>query len=485
MPATLTTLDSVLKEFYLGPIQDQLNNEVLALDLMEKASVDWSGKRVIIPVHTSRNSGVGYRGEGGTLPTAGQQGFSNLTVNAEFLYGRFQVSGPAIAAAKTGGKNSFISYVDAEMTKLVSDIRNEANQRTFAGGRVVGYLNEKKSKLANVTWEYSGDSARLARMHDACRQAAGGPFELAVQLIRCDTLETISQERLRDFPAGAVPSSAVDQSAGTVEFVGAVDTRTDVNGATVPPGTAIAVVVRYQDQNAVIQGLIDAGATATLLELTACGGTGNAASTVQEPLGVFSNLHDQEFFGLGTGGAAGAAATQIRDGSGELIGVGQCTLSADDSRAALSLGELQRLIDQLDIGSGEAPDVMLVHPVFRQAYAGILVATANNNNNLTVDVGSAGKGDGGFNAFSFNNIPFRSSRHCPKGMVVALHTPSWKLTELESGGFADLDGAVLSRTANADNWEGFYRWYYNQVCLRPNANGVLVGFSFPGSAAGA
>jgi len=479
--ATLTTLDAVLKEFYLGPIQDQLNNEVLALELMEKASVDWSGKRVIIPVHTSRNSGVGYRGEGGTLPTAGSQGFSQLTVNAEFLYGRFQVSGPAIAAAKTGGKNSFISYVDAEMTKLVSDIRNEANQRTFAGGRVVGYLNEKKSKLANVTWEFTGDSARLARMHDACRGAAGGPFELAVTLVRCDTLETISQERIRDVAA----STAIDQAAGTIQFVGAVDTRTDAAAASVPAGTAVAVIVRYRDQNAVVQGLIDAGATASLLELTACGGTGNAASTVQEPLGVFSCLHDQEYFGLGTGGAPGAVAGAIRDGSGELIGTGHCTLSADDSRAALSLGELQRLIDQLDIDSGDAPDVMLVHPVFRQAYAGLMVATANNNNNLNKDVGSAGKGDAGFSAFSFNNIPFKSSRHCPKGMVVALHTPSWKLTELESGGFADLDGAVLSRTANADNWEGFYRWYYNQVCLRPNANGVLVGFSFPGSAAGA
>jgi len=481
MPATLTTLDSVLKEFYLGPIQDQLNNEVLALDLMEKASVDWSGKRVIIPVHTSRNSGVGYRGEGGTLPTAGQQGFSNLTVNAEFLYGRFQVSGPAIAAAKTGGKNSFISYVDAEMTKLVSDIRNEANQRTFAGGRVVGYLNEKKTKGVNLTWEFSGDSARLDRMHQVCRAAAAGPFELAVLLVRCDTLETISAERLRD---DAVPSTAVDQSAGTIEFVGAVDTRTDINGATVPPGTAIAVVVRYRDQNAGVQARIDDG-TVAFQELAACAGTGNAATTVQEPLGVFSCLHDQEYFGLGTGAAGGVAAGQIRDGSGELIGTGHCTLSADDSRAGLSLGELQRLIDQLDIDSGEAPDVMLVHPVFRQAYAGLMIATANNNNNLVVDTTSAGKGDAGFSAFSFNNIPFKSSRHCPKGMVVALHTPSWKLTELESGGFADLDGAVLSRTANADNWEGFYRWYYNQVCLRPNANGVLVGFSFPGSAAGA
>ena len=59
MAATITTLDAILKEFYVGPIQDQLNQEVLALELFEKAKLDWSGKQVIIPIHTARNSGVG------------------------------------------------------------------------------------------------------------------------------------------------------------------------------------------------------------------------------------------------------------------------------------------------------------------------------------------------------------------------------------------------------------------------------------------
>ena len=36
MPATLATFDAILQDFYLGPIQEQLNQEVLALELMEK-----------------------------------------------------------------------------------------------------------------------------------------------------------------------------------------------------------------------------------------------------------------------------------------------------------------------------------------------------------------------------------------------------------------------------------------------------------------
>ena len=86
MAATITTLDAILKEFYVGPIQDQLNQEVLALELFEKAKLDWSGKQVIIPIHTARNSGVGARGEGDVLPTAGQQTFDRLIVTAKFVY---------------------------------------------------------------------------------------------------------------------------------------------------------------------------------------------------------------------------------------------------------------------------------------------------------------------------------------------------------------------------------------------------------------
>jgi len=464
MPATLDTLDSVLKEFYLGPIQDQLNNEVLALELMEKASVDWSGKRVIIPVHTSRNSGVGYRAEGGTLPTAGSQGFAQLQVQAEFMYGRFEVSGPAIAAAKTGGKNSFISYVDAEMTKLVSDIRNEANQTTFSGGRVIGYLNEKKDKGNGALWEFSGDIAKLKELVDE----ALAVDKLALCVLNGRDLQPCDPGDAADSIADCI---AVNTTTGLITL-----NTLDTTG--VPNGVACPVLLRAADQPAVVLAAATVNsALAGVFGLAGAGGT-------NEPQGIFSNLSDPVIFGNGTDGAL-AAPNTVRDGSGELIGnVHSGDDGGDDNRAALSLGELQRLVDQIDVESGEAPDIFLVHPVFRQAYAGLMVATSNNNNNLVVDTTSAGKGDAGFSAFSFNNIPFRSSRHAPKGMVVALHTPSWKLCELESGGFADLDGAVLSRTANADKWEGFYRWYYNQVCLRPGANGILVGFDFPGAGDG-
>ena len=127
MAATISTLNAILKDFYLAPIQEQLNQEVLVLELMEKAVVDWAGRRVVIPLHTSRNTtGVGFRADGSALPTAGSEGYVRAEVEAKFLYGRFEITGPAISSLAKGGTASFAGYVQAEMDKLVEDVRNQS-----------------------------------------------------------------------------------------------------------------------------------------------------------------------------------------------------------------------------------------------------------------------------------------------------------------------------------------------------------------------
>jgi hypothetical protein len=77
MSASISSLTAILKDFYLGPIAEQLNQEILVYELFEKATVDWSGKQVVIPVHVARNSGVDAAADDGTLPTAGSQDFEH------------------------------------------------------------------------------------------------------------------------------------------------------------------------------------------------------------------------------------------------------------------------------------------------------------------------------------------------------------------------------------------------------------------------
>ena len=94
--ATQLTLNNILKEFYLGPVQEQLNNSVMVLDLMTKTTVDWNGRSAIIPIHVSRNTGVAFAAEGAHLPAAGEQGYQRLDALGVFVHVReqgFQVLG--------------------------------------------------------------------------------------------------------------------------------------------------------------------------------------------------------------------------------------------------------------------------------------------------------------------------------------------------------------------------------------------------------
>jgi hypothetical protein len=101
--ATPGTLGPILKDYYIGPLQEQLNNEVMVLQMFEKAKISWAGRQGIVPVHVGRNTGVGFRGEnadwstGTTALAAGSQTTKRLSFEAAYLYGRFEVTGPAIS----------------------------------------------------------------------------------------------------------------------------------------------------------------------------------------------------------------------------------------------------------------------------------------------------------------------------------------------------------------------------------------------------
>src|SRR3954471_7748276 len=45
----------------------------------ESERVEFAGKKWVLPAHVSRNEGVGAIDEGGTIPVAGQQGWTDLT----------------------------------------------------------------------------------------------------------------------------------------------------------------------------------------------------------------------------------------------------------------------------------------------------------------------------------------------------------------------------------------------------------------------
>lgn len=135
MPATLTTVDAILKEVYGPRIEDQLQNETTAIKRIERTSdgvvETVGGKYVDFPIRVQRNTGIGYRNESEQLPAAGQQGYAEVHVPLKYGYGRVQLTGQLMQLAETKTQ-AFASAMDNEMEYLKDDVAKDQNRIVYA-----------------------------------------------------------------------------------------------------------------------------------------------------------------------------------------------------------------------------------------------------------------------------------------------------------------------------------------------------------------
>ena len=494
MTATLATFASLLQRFYKGPITDQLNNEIFILKYFMKQKFGWQGESVILPVRIGRNTGVGTRGEGAALPVAGRQQTANLTVNSTFIYGRFEVTGPLMASAAKGGSHAFAAAMTDEMEGLTRDIKDLADRLAVSGGRVVGFINDKtdmgdtgganshnNADATSAVREYMGDMTPFL----ACTNTTNIALWRRIRLFRTDTMAEIVPTVTA---GGAVATngnifvSAFDTAGATgptVTIRVAADTNTvslDTNGLADVPVTVGVAVVLHETQAVNNLGVAYGQSTATGALADASAVSGWAS----QPIGIFGNLADpgapvalpavagggtsQGYFGRERSSAANALMR------GQVIGHNPAANGVND---ALELFRMQQVIDSIDVETGERPDLIVMNPLQRASYMNLLAGAGAAN--LMVSGEKAKHGDGGFQSIGFAGLPIHSSRHFPQCAMAFLNTKSWVVAELQGGKFADEDGNILSRVANADAFEGFWKQYYNLVCKRPRANAILIG----------
>lgn len=132
--ATLTTVDGILKEIYGPRIENQLQNEVVALKRIERTSdgvvETVGGKYVDFPIKVTRNTGLGYRSESEQLPTPGKQGYAEVHVPLRYGYGQGRVTGQVIELAEKNYQ-AFASAMDQEMTGLKDDLAKDSNRVVY------------------------------------------------------------------------------------------------------------------------------------------------------------------------------------------------------------------------------------------------------------------------------------------------------------------------------------------------------------------
>ena len=132
---TLAAADAILKDLYVGPIVEQLNNKTYLIDQIERDvdSVDHTGRRAIVPLHTTRTRGRGSRGDNANLPVAGRQGYQDAIVPIRYHYYGMEITDPAIEASRSN-EGAFINLLQAETKGVADNMRKDINRQAYGTG---------------------------------------------------------------------------------------------------------------------------------------------------------------------------------------------------------------------------------------------------------------------------------------------------------------------------------------------------------------
>lgn len=130
-----------LKNFYQGPMIDDINETLVVHQLAESVKDGWSGYQVIRPIRVRRNQGVGATSDGGNLPQIGRQTTVQASFQSAFNYLRFGVTGPMIKAS-VSDVGSFVRSAAYELKMGYLDIKSNVNRQLgWDGSAKIASLN--------------------------------------------------------------------------------------------------------------------------------------------------------------------------------------------------------------------------------------------------------------------------------------------------------------------------------------------------------
>jgi len=410
---TLTGFDAALKDVYGPRIEEQLSIANVLTDWIDtNDAAEWTGRRVVYPIHVGRNEGVGANAEGEPLPDATHQDFASVAIPERYNYGRIQLTMQAIKSSTTN-KGAFARAMENEMTGLVRDLGNDRERQSFGAGSGVLCL------------------------------AAAAATNVATLSI--------------DSPFGVTPTTNGGRFIKPGHSYIAIDPATD----TVIEDT-FTVTTAWTDPD-----ILTMTAAVTI--------TNNArivhwSSPTLDPGGIFSPL-GHEVTGL-LGLIDNGTYVRTLHGIDRVVWpIFRSTVFA--GAGALSLDLIQRGVDAIDeLGGGNFGQngVMFCHHSVRREYLKLLQADRRYTG------ADLGKPDGGTrNAavgkagiITYGDRPMLTAKHCPYGTLFGFLKDSIVRYVHVKGEWADEDGAILARITGYDIYEAYYRIFDELHTDRPN-----------------
>jgi len=414
MPATLSTVDAILKDDYKEYL-DNLNSANFILSQIEKRKDTVQGRIARHAVHLGRSSGVGARAENGTLPTAGNQAFATVPVPVRYVYGRIQLSGPTIKQA-VSDRGAFIDALDAEMEGIKNDAMKDVNRQLWGTSNgVIATCGTTSASVTVVLASTTGTTALRQLFFD------GG---MVVDI-------------------GTVASPTSVASARTVSAVDETNKTITISGAAVTT-TSAAFVFRAgaggasSNTGAPGDGQIELTGLQTIVDDTAVLHTINPSSQPKWKSYVNSNSGTNRSI---TETLITGSIMKTLTNSGKKPSL---LVSAEGVNLAISnlLLSLKRNMEQTNLKGG---------------YAGIQFYSPS----------VSGKGDEAPTAIY-------ADFDCPNNKLYGINPDVLVYHQVGDGfQFMDLDGAVMNRKPDTDAYEATLYAYGELACKQRNAHFVI------------
>jgi len=445
---TLTTVDSILKEYYLGPVQEQLNNEVLLLSRIEARSEDLVGKAAFVPLHTGRSSGIGAVAESAALPEAGNQSYARAEYDLKYLYGRIQVTGPSMAKTKSDA-GSFLQVLKGELDGVRADLTKDLARQIYGTGDGVIATGTPDATTATTHTITLADWEPLKKG----QLYVGQKVNCFVQSTGVATAGTITEFTISAVSIAAAATSTITITSASVAMTAVLVTITRAGSV-----SAAQSLNRFNNttRSNEIDGLRRVVNSFTPAAAAEANGT-IASATLSTANGKSGSL-----------GKIDAYSSTYWDN--------QRTFGATPGTAeALTIMRVQQAINA-GRQQGAMPSAIITSLGVQREFYRLLQANQQFVAPGATDYAS------GFSTLTYNGMPVIADLDAPFGKMYILDESTLKVFSDQDWHFLDGDGQTLRQVAGYDAYEAVMVRYMNMGATNRNKNVVINDINVNGSA---
>ena len=445
---TLTTVDSILKEYYLGPVQEQLNNEVLLLSRIEARSEDLVGKAAFVPLHTGRSSGIGAVAESAALPEAGNQSYARAEYDLKYLYGRIQVTGPSMAKTKSDA-GSFLQVLKGELDGVRADLTKDLARQIYGTGDGVIATGTPDATTATTHTITLADWEPLKKG----QLYVGQLVNCFVQSTGVATAGTITEFTISAVSIAAAATSTITVTSASVAMTAVLVTITRAGSV-----SAAQSLNRFNNttRSNEIDGLrrvvnsftpaAAAEANGTIASATLATANGKSGSLGKIDAYSATYWDNQRTFGATPGTAEALTIMRVQQ--------------------AINAGRQQ----------GAMPSAIITSLGVQREFYRLLQANQQFVAPGATDYAS------GFSTLTYNGMPVIADLDAPYGKMYILDESTLKVFSDQDWHFLDGDGQTLRQVAGYDAYEAVMVRYMNMGATNRNKNVVINDINVNGSA---